>query len=74
MFYELLEVNPETFSLFNLKPSDIYDYLKQLNFETFLILGNARPEHLNHIEISQTTNVLFIHKEKVNAYPELFNT
>ena len=69
----IVEVNPETLSMFNLKPSDIYDYLKQLNFEGFLILENARLEHLNQVEINQTTNILFIHKEKVNAYPELFN-
>lgn len=68
----IVEVNPETLSMFNLKPSDIYDYLKQLNFEGFLILENARLERLDHVEINQTTNVLFIHKEKVNAYPELF--
>ena len=69
----IVEVNPETLSMFNLKPFDIYDYLKQLNFEGFLILENARLEHLNQVEINQTTNILFIHKEKVNAYPELFN-
>jgi FkbM family methyltransferase len=69
----IVEVNPETLSMFNLEPFDIYDYLKELNFEGFLILKNARLEHLDHIEINETTNVLFIHQEKVNAYPELFN-
>jgi len=69
----LVEVNPETLSTFNLKPSDMYDYLKQLNFEGFLILENGRLEYLTQPEINQTTNVLFIHHEKVNAYPELFN-
>ena len=69
----IVEVNPETLSMFNLKPSDIYDYLKQLNFEGFLILENAKLEHLNHVEINQTTNVLFIHKDKKQEYPELFD-
>jgi FkbM family methyltransferase len=69
----IVEVNPETLSMFNLKPSDIYDYLKQLNFEGFLILEGAKLKHLNRVEINQTTNVLFLHKEKVNAYPDLFN-
>jgi FkbM family methyltransferase len=69
----IVEVNPETLSMFNLEPFDIYDYLKELNFEGFLILKKARLEHLDHIEINQTTNVFFIHQEKVNAYPELFN-
>ena len=68
----IVEVNPVTLSMFNLKPSDICDYLKQLNFEGFLIFENARLKHLNHAEINQTTNVLFIHQEKVNAFPELF--
>ena len=69
----IAEVNPETLLMFKLKPSDIYDYLKQLNFVGFLILENGRLEHLGQVEISQTTNVLFIHHEKVNTYPELFN-
>ena len=69
----LVEVNPETLSMFNLKPSDLYDYLKQLNFEGFLILGDGRLEHLYLQEINQTTNVLFIHAVRVNVYPELFN-
>jgi len=69
----IVEMNPETLSMFNLKPSDICDYLKQLNFEGFLILGNGRLGHLNPEEIRQTRNVLFIHTVKVNVYPELFN-
>jgi FkbM family methyltransferase len=69
----IVEINPGTLSMFKLKPSDIYDYLKQLNFEGFLILENGILEYLAQPEINQTTNVLFIHKEKVNAYPDLFN-
>jgi len=69
----IVEVNPETLSMFNLKPSDIYDHLKQLHFEGFLILENAKLEHLNHVEINQTTNALFIHKDKKRKYPELFD-
>jgi FkbM family methyltransferase len=70
----IVEINPETLSMFNLRSSDICDYLKQLNFEGFLILENGGLERLNHAGINQTTNVLFIHQEKVNAYPELFKT
>lgn len=68
----IVEINPETLIMFNLKPSDIYDYLRQFNFEGFLILENCRLKHLNPAEISQTANVLFIHNEKANVYPELF--
>ena len=67
----IVEINPETLSMFSLKPSDIYDYLKQLHFEGFLILENGRLEHLPQPEISQTANVLFIHHEKMNDYKKI---
>lgn len=67
----IVEVNPETLSMFNLRPSDIYDYLKQLNFEGFLILENGRFTHLSQPEINKTTNVLFIHREKLKGYEKL---
>jgi len=69
----IVEINPETLSMFNLNPSDVVVYLKQLNFEGFLIFENDGLEHLNQQEIDQTTNVLFIHNEKINSYPGLFN-
>jgi FkbM family methyltransferase len=69
----IVEINPETLSMFNLQPSDICDYLRQLNFEGFLILEDSGLEHLNQQEIGQITNVLFIHNEKINSYPGLFN-
>jgi len=67
----IVEVNPETLSMFNLKPSDIYDYLKQLNFEGFLILEGGRLKYLSQAEIKQTTNVLFIHHHKLNDYEKI---
>ena len=69
----IVEINPETLSMFNLKPTDICDYLKHLNFEGFLILENDGLDHLNEQEIDQITNVLFIHNEKIDSYPGLFN-
>jgi hypothetical protein len=75
-FYMLLnptEHDPETLSQFGLKPIDIYNYLNQFNFDKFLISENARLEHLDSSEISKTINVLFIHQDKKNEYPELFN-
>jgi hypothetical protein len=68
-----VEINPETLSQFGFKPVDIYNYLNKFNFEGFLISENGRLEHLNSNETDQTINVLFIHKDKKNAYPELFN-
>lgn len=69
----LVEINPETLSLFGLKPHDIFNYLKQLNFDGFLISDNGIPEYLNSIEINQTVNILFVHNDKKNEYPKLFN-
>jgi FkbM family methyltransferase len=69
----IVEINPETLSLFGLKPLDIYNYLNQFNFDRFLISENNRLEHLDSNEISQTINVLFIHPDKKNVYSELFN-
>ena len=69
----LVEINPETLSLFGLKPHDIFNYLKQLNFGGFLISDDGVSEYLNSDEISQTVNILFIHDDKKSEYPELFN-
>jgi FkbM family methyltransferase len=69
----IVEINPETLLLFGLKPLDICNYLNQLNFDGFLISENGRLEHLNSNEINQTINVLFIHKDKKDAYSKLFN-
>lgn len=67
----IVEVNPETLLMFNLKPSDLYDYLNQLNFEGFLVLENDSFARLSQCEINQTTNVLFIHREKLNDYEKI---
>jgi len=69
----IVEINPETLSLFGLKPLDIYNYLSQLNFDGFLISENGKLENLDNKEISQIINVLFIHPDKKNEYPDLFN-
>lgn len=67
----IIEVNPQTLSLFSLKPSDIYDHLKQLYYEAFLILENGKLEYLDQNEINQTVNVLFIHYERMNDYDRI---
>ena len=69
----IVEINPETLSLFNLKPAIICNYLNQLNFDGFIISETGGLTNLQQSEINQTMNVLFIHHEKLNAYPELFN-
>jgi FkbM family methyltransferase len=69
----IVEINPQTLSLFGVKPLNIYNYLNQFSFDGFLISENGRLEHLNSYEVNQTINVLFIHNDKKNEYPELFN-
>jgi FkbM family methyltransferase len=69
----IVEVNPETLGMFGLKPVDIFDYLNQLNFDGYRISETGELENLRQDEINQTMNILFIHHEKLNVYPELFN-
>lgn len=61
----IVEVNPETLSMFNLKPSYIHDYLEQYGFKRFLVLENGMLKQLSQIETDQTINVLFVHHEKI---------
>ena len=61
----IVEINPETLSMFNLKPFYIYDYLEQHGFKRFLILENGMLKQLSQIEIDQTINVLFVHHKKI---------
>ena len=69
----IIEINPATLSMFSLKPVDVCNYLNQLNFDGFIISETDGLENLRKSEINQTMNVLFIHHEKVNVYPDLFN-
>ena len=68
----ILEVNPETLGMFSLSSNDILNYLKQLNFEAFLILEDGTL--LKAVKkIDSTINVLFIHNDKMTDYGTLFN-
>lgn len=69
----IIEINPETLSMFGLKPVDICDYLNRLNFDGYKILETGELEDLRQNEIDQTMNALFIHPEKLDTYPALFN-
>jgi len=66
----IIEINCETLSMFGLTPSNINNYLNQLNFDGFIILENARLAALKENAKKQTTNVLFIHKDKKELYGE----
>lgn len=69
----VIEINPETLSMFSLKPFEVCNYLNQLNFDGFIITENGHLQNLHPNEIRQTTNVLFIHHEKLISYSVLFN-
>jgi len=60
----IAEINPETLRLFNLTPTDIYDYLNKLNFNGYVISETGKPGQVEIDEINQTVNVLFIYREK----------
>ncbi len=68
----IVEVNPATLGMFGLSSHDILNYLKQLNFEAFLILEDGSPGKAVK-EINSTMNVLFIHNDKMKDYSTLFN-
>ena len=70
----IIEINPDTLSMFSLTPFDICHYLNQLNFDGFIIGENGGLQGLYQNEIKKTMNVLFIHHEKLTAYSALFNT
>jgi FkbM family methyltransferase len=63
----IVEINPETLALFDLKPLNIYNYFKQLGFVGFFILENGFVKELRQTEHRQTINVLFAHQEKIGS-------
>lgn len=69
----IVEVNPETLSMFTLKPDDIYDYLNKLNFDGFIVSEFGRLEPIKQIDSNQPVNVLFIHSDKTRSYREMLN-
>lgn len=60
----IVEINPETLSMFGLTSSDIFNYLTGFNFEAFLILGTGEIKKLKEIELNETINILFVHHQK----------
>lgn len=66
-----VEINPETLSQFHLMPEDIFQYLGELRFRSFLILSGGALKQINSYQSYETGNVLFIHDEKVRLYNHL---
>lgn len=69
----ITEVNLGTLSQFGIKPADIVNFMRKLNFEFFKIdeKGNLRFTEVD--EIKRTTNIVFIHKDRKEFYKEIFN-
>jgi len=63
----IVEINPETLAMFNLKPLHIYDYFKQLGFVGFIVLEKGLLKRINQTEYNQTINVLFAHQDKIGS-------
>lgn len=67
----IVEINPATLAMFNRSSIDVLTYFDQLSFEAFVILKTGSLQEVTR-EISQTTNVLFIHKDRKSNYRNLF--
>ena len=67
------EINPETLLQFEINPSDIINFMFDLNFECYVIFDGGKLRIKGSGRINQTINVLFIHPEKKASYPDLFN-
>jgi FkbM family methyltransferase len=68
----IVEVNPETLSLFNLSPRDVYDYLEALEYIGYPISGSGdleKPGPNKH-----SVNVLFVHREKAGLFSALMTS
>jgi len=63
----IAEINPETLGTFDLDPSAIFDYLNKLDYKAYHILKTGNIEPFTHMEIHQTVNALFIHKDKIGS-------
>jgi FkbM family methyltransferase len=68
----VVEVNPETLALFDLRPNDVFDNLDQLGYGAFLISKNDLVE-ITGRQINHTINALFVHRDRKALYDQLFN-
>jgi FkbM family methyltransferase len=64
----LIEINPDTLSMFGLIPKNIYDYLNQLNFDGYIIDEKGRLTEFTKNKITQTANTLFAHEDRKFQY------
>ena len=68
----VMEINPETLAMFDLKAADIINVMAELKFEGFEISKDSNLVNPN-TEVKQTKNFVFIHPDKIQSYSELIN-
>jgi len=68
----ITEVNPGTLSLFDIKVKDVYHFITQLNFVIFVVKKNGRLEEMTKQVNENSVNVLIVHKDEIQKYPQLF--
>jgi FkbM family methyltransferase len=62
----LLELNPETLSLFNLTPADLLSYAAALSYKIFAITEVGKLVLINSHDSLETINIALIHPEKID--------
>ena len=67
----LLELNPETLSLFNLTPADLLGYITSLSYKPYRITVEGKLVSINSHNTMETINVALIHTEKINTISNL---
>jgi FkbM family methyltransferase len=70
----IVEINPETLSMFGLVPTDIYNYLNKFDFVSFLITETGKLKKLESGSINETINVLFVHNRKLELVSPLITS
>ncbi len=70
----IVEINPETLSMFGLAPDDIYNYLSKFNFDSFLIAETGKLKKLEAGNINEPVNVLFVHHQKIELLSSLITS
>jgi FkbM family methyltransferase len=65
----IIEINPGTLSLFDLKPAALFNFLSDLNFTGFMISGSCQLLPVSEELPGHTVNVVFVPKGKKLTLP-----
>ena len=67
----IIEINPETLAMFNLKAADLFKYLDEMNFGAFEFSVDSGLLQHHQGDVTQTRNYVFIHPDKYEGYNKL---